>query len=83
MDVPHTPVVSSRRGSLDVGNLRSPVQIFLHGNHIYFNYAYEIQENFHLILGGIGMERVTMLYLGLHNIRMASLFPRDPKRLTP
>lgn len=29
------------------------------------------------------MERVTMLYLGLHNIRMASLFPRDPKRLTP
>lgn len=33
--------------------------------------------------GGIGMERVTMLYLGLHNIRMASLFPRDPKRLTP
>ena len=34
-------------------------------------------------LGGIGMERVTMLYLGLHNIRMASLFPRDPKRLTP
>ena len=36
-----------------------------------------------LFLGGIGMERVTMLYLGLHNIRMASLFPRDPKRLTP
>ncbi|CAK8671483.1 aspartate--tRNA ligase, cytoplasmic-like [Clavelina lepadiformis] len=33
--------------------------------------------------GGIGMERVTMLYLGLHNIRSASLFPRDPKRLTP
>ncbi|XP_067687206.1 aspartate--tRNA ligase, cytoplasmic-like isoform X1 [Haliotis asinina] len=33
--------------------------------------------------GGIGMERVTMLYLGLDNIRKASLFPRDPKRLTP
>lgn len=33
--------------------------------------------------GGIGMERVTMLFLGLHNIRLASLFPRDPKRLTP
>merc|ERR1711971_740389 len=33
--------------------------------------------------GGIGMERVTMLYLGLHNIRQTSLFPRDPKRLTP
>lgn len=33
--------------------------------------------------GGIGMERVTMLYLGLHNIRSSSLFPRDPKRLAP
>jgi len=33
--------------------------------------------------GGIGMERVTMLFLGLGNIRMTSLFPRDPKRLTP
>lgn len=33
--------------------------------------------------GGIGMERVVMLYLGLHNIRKTSMFPRDPKRLTP
>jgi len=33
--------------------------------------------------GGIGMERVTMLYLGLGNIRLASMFPRDPKRITP
>lgn len=33
--------------------------------------------------GGIGLERVTMLYLGLDNIRKVSLFPRDPKRLTP
>jgi aspartyl-tRNA synthetase len=33
--------------------------------------------------GGIGLERVTMLYLGLDNIRKASMFPRDPKRLTP
>lgn len=33
--------------------------------------------------GGIGLERVTMLYLGLDNIRKASLFPRDPKRVTP
>jgi aspartyl-tRNA synthetase len=30
-----------------------------------------------------GMERVTMLFLGLSNIRLASLFPRDPKRLQP
>ncbi|CAK1549022.1 unnamed protein product [Leptosia nina] len=33
--------------------------------------------------GGIGMERVVMLYLGLDNIRKTSLFPRDPKRVTP
>ena len=33
--------------------------------------------------GGIGLERVVMLYLKLGNIRRASLFPRDPKRLSP
>merc|ERR1739838_1216313 len=33
--------------------------------------------------GGIGMERVTMLFLGLDNIRFTSMFPRDPKRLPP
>jgi len=33
--------------------------------------------------GGIGLERVVMLYLGLDNIRKTSLFPRDPKRVTP
>lgn len=33
--------------------------------------------------GGIGLERVVMLYLGLNNIRKTSMFPRDPKRLSP
>ena len=33
--------------------------------------------------GGIGLERVCMLHLGLDNIRKTSMFPRDPKRLTP
>ncbi|KAJ7391874.1 Aspartate--tRNA ligase, cytoplasmic [Desmophyllum pertusum] len=33
--------------------------------------------------GGIGLERVVMLYLDLHNVRKSSMFPRDPKRLTP
>lgn len=33
--------------------------------------------------GGIGMERVVMLYLGLPNIRKSSMFPRDPRRITP
>merc|ERR1712032_1235266 len=33
--------------------------------------------------GGIGMERVVMLFLNLNNIRKSSMFPRDPRRLTP
>jgi aspartyl-tRNA synthetase len=33
--------------------------------------------------GGFGLERIVMLWLGLPNIRLASLFPRDPSRLTP
>lgn len=33
--------------------------------------------------GGIGLERVVMFFLGLKNIRRASLFPRDPKRVHP
>mmetsp|Transcript_3470 Transcript_3470/g.3284 ORF Transcript_3470/g.3284 Transcript_3470/m.3284 type:complete len:611 (-) Transcript_3470:188-2020(-) len=33
--------------------------------------------------GGIGLERVVMLFLGLPNIRKTSWFPRDPKRIAP
>lgn len=33
--------------------------------------------------GGVGLERVVMLYLGLGNIRKASMFPRDPVRRLP
>eukprot|EP00128_Syssomonas_multiformis_P016096 Colp12_sorted_trinity150504_noHs@30061 len=33
--------------------------------------------------GGVGLERVVMLYLGLNNIRKTSMFPRDPKRCSP
>lgn len=32
---------------------------------------------------GLGLERLTMLILGLENIREAVLFPRDRERLTP
>jgi aspartyl/asparaginyl-tRNA synthetase len=32
---------------------------------------------------GIGLERVVKLYCGIHNVRKCSLFPRDPKRITP
>ncbi|KAJ2744647.1 aspartate--tRNA ligase dps1 [Coemansia sp. BCRC 34301] len=33
--------------------------------------------------GGVGLERVVMFYLGLADIRYASLFPRDPSRIEP
>lgn len=33
--------------------------------------------------GGVGLERVVMLFLGLKNIRQACSFVRDPKRLFP
>lgn len=33
--------------------------------------------------GGIGLERIVTFYLGLPNIRMTSLFPRDPNRVLP
>ena len=32
---------------------------------------------------GVGLERVVMLYLGLHNIRSCSMFPRTSNRNTP
>ena len=32
---------------------------------------------------GIGLERLVFLYLGLENIRKASMFPRDPRRCLP
>jgi aspartyl-tRNA synthetase len=33
--------------------------------------------------GGFGLERLLMLYFDLPNVRVTSLFPRDPSRLTP
>lgn len=33
--------------------------------------------------GGIGLERIVLLYFALGNIRRSSMFPRDPKRITP
>lgn len=32
---------------------------------------------------GAGLERVVMLFLGLGNIRLTSLYPRDPQRVAP
>jgi nondiscriminating aspartyl-tRNA synthetase len=33
--------------------------------------------------GGLGLERVLILYFNLGNIKLGSLFPRDPSRFTP
>ncbi|EDN08829.1 aspartyl-tRNA synthetase [Histoplasma mississippiense (nom. inval.)] len=33
--------------------------------------------------GGLGLNRIVMFFLGLPNIRLATLFPRDPQRLRP
>lgn len=33
--------------------------------------------------GAIGLERFVMLYFDLKNIRKTSMFPRDPRRITP
>jgi aspartyl/asparaginyl-tRNA synthetase len=33
--------------------------------------------------GGFGLNRITMLWLGLPDVRQATLFPRDPARLAP
>ena len=33
--------------------------------------------------GGFGLERIAQFCLGLPNIRLTSLFPRDPTRVLP
>lgn len=33
--------------------------------------------------GGLGLNRIVTFFLGLPNIRLATLFPRDPQRLRP
>lgn len=32
---------------------------------------------------GLGLERIVSFFLGAKDIRQVSMFPRDPKRLTP
>ena len=33
--------------------------------------------------GGLGLNRILQFYLGLPDIRLATMFPRDPKRKGP
>uniref|UniRef100_A0A3B0MZ62 aspartate--tRNA ligase n=1 Tax=Theileria annulata TaxID=5874 RepID=A0A3B0MZ62_THEAN len=55
---------------IDVNTIKDYIQVFKYAS---FPHAG----------AGIGLERVVMLFLGLTNIRKTSMFPRDPKRITP
>jgi len=69
----HEPVMLTERAKhhgIDVEKIKSYIDAFKYGCPPHAG-------------GGIGMERVVMLYLGLNNIRKTSMFPRDPKRLSP
>ncbi|KAG8035649.1 hypothetical protein G9C98_001077 [Cotesia typhae] len=69
----HDPVFLTERAKhhgVDIEKIKSYVESFEYGCSPHAG-------------GGIGLERVVMLYLGLDNIRKTSMFPRDPKRLTP
>ncbi|XP_014277657.1 aspartate--tRNA ligase, cytoplasmic [Halyomorpha halys] len=69
----HDPELLTERAKhhgIDVEKIKSYIESFLYGCPPHAG-------------GGIGLERVVMLYLGLDNIRKTSMFPRDPKRLTP
>ena len=61
---------NARRFGMDVESIRSYVDAFRLGAYPHGG-------------GGVGLERVLMLYLGLGNIRKTSMFPRDPQRLAP
>lgn len=69
----HDPVLLTERAKacgLDVTTIESYIKSFSYGAPPHGGC-------------GVGLERVAMLYLGLNNIRKASMFPRDPTRLTP
>jgi len=69
----HDPELLVERANacgVPLNTIQSYVDAFKHGAHPHAG-------------GGIGLERVVMLYLGLGNIRKTSMFPRDPNRLTP
>jgi len=69
----HDPVLLEERAKvheIDLETIRSYIDSFKYGSSPHAG-------------GGVGAERVLMLFLGLDNIRKTSMFPRDPKRITP
>jgi len=63
-------VESAKRNKIDTSKIIDYLESFKYGTPLHGG-------------GGIGLERVVMLYLGINNIRNVSMFPRDPIRLTP
>ena len=69
----HEPEMLEERAKawgIDLKDIEAYVNSFRHGSQPHGG-------------GGIGLERVVMLFLGLPNIRKSAWFPRDPKRITP
>jgi len=69
----HDPVMLEKRileKGLELEPLQSYIDSFRHGVSPHAG-------------AGIGLDRVVFLYLGLDNVRKASMFPRDPNRCTP
>lgn len=56
--------------NVDLNEITSYIESFKYGSYMHGG-------------AGIGLERFVMLFLGLKNIRLCSLFPRDPGRLEP
>jgi len=67
---PDLLVERAQAWNIDLDDIESYVNAFRHGAQPHGG-------------GGIGLERVVMLFLGLPNIRLTSAFPRTPKRLAP
>ena len=63
-------IESAQKNSVDLNAISSYIDAFRYGSFSHGG-------------GGIGLERVVMLFLGLGNVRQTSMFPRDPNRLTP
>ena len=63
-------VESAKKHQIDLETIQSYLDTFKYGAPAHAG-------------GGIGLERIVLLFFGLGNIRRSSMFPRDPKRLTP
>jgi len=79
-------ICALQRSGVDLDKIASYIEAFKYGcpPHAGGGIGAHINASINRFNQSIaGMERVVMLYLGLGNIRLASMFPRDPHRLAP